>query len=97
MSRFSLSGLAEQDLREIWRYTAKTWGEAQADLYTDDLSAAFHDLASGLKSGRPYHGRAGYFSHLMGRHVIFFKEQNESIIVMRILHQRMDVESRLGD
>ncbi|NKB26858.1 MAG: type II toxin-antitoxin system RelE/ParE family toxin [Rhodobacteraceae bacterium] len=95
MSRFTLSHAAENDLSEIWWYTARTWGEAQANLYTGDLNAAFQNLASGGSSGRAYHGREGYYRYTVARHVIFFKEGDEGIIVMRILHQRMDVNSRL--
>jgi hypothetical protein len=34
-----VSERAQADLREIWRYSFKSWGEAQADRYLDDLDA----------------------------------------------------------
>ena len=45
MSRVLTQDQAEQDLLEIWLYTFSEWGEQQADVYLDELSAAMALLA----------------------------------------------------
>ena len=37
---------AERDLEAIWLYTFEEWGLEQAHLYTDELGAAFTQLAA---------------------------------------------------
>ena len=44
MSRLAFSDAALADLREIWLYTAESWGESKADSYIDDVEAACNDL-----------------------------------------------------
>ncbi|MBQ5728458.1 MAG: type II toxin-antitoxin system RelE/ParE family toxin [Mailhella sp.] len=37
----------------------------------------------------------GYWKFKVGRHVIYFKEHDDYLDVIRILHVRMDVENHL--
>ena len=97
MSRLAFSETALADLRQIWLFTARTWGEAKADSYTDDLEAACTDLAEGLKQGRPVAERPGTLRYTIARHLIFFRAGEGGITVIRILHQRMNVERWLDD
>ena len=39
MQSYDLTLAAETDLRDIWRYTYKTWGPEQADKYFDQIEA----------------------------------------------------------
>jgi toxin ParE1/3/4 len=39
--------------------------------------------------------RVGYRKHLSGSHVIYYRQSGAGIAVVRILHQRMDVRTRL--
>jgi toxin ParE1/3/4 len=94
---YRLSPLAKADLSEIWGYSAKRWGEDQADTYVRLITGVCADLAAGRKVGRSIEAvRAGYFRHPAGSHVIFsrFRDRRE-IEVIRILHQRMDIERHL--
>ena len=43
---------ARRDVIGIWRYTAKTWGVAQADRYTDSIERAFEALAASPQIAR---------------------------------------------
>ena len=97
MSQVFFSQAAISDIEQIWDYTHDRWGVDQAERYTKELRAGCQDLALGRKFGRPVVGKVGYLRMAIGRHVVFFKEQGSGIKVIRILHQRMDVESRLGD
>lgn len=92
---YRLSPLAETDLEDIWLYTFRHWSLAQADSYHADLVAAFGQLASGDRTGRKADVREGYFKCPVGAHVVFYKASDGSIDVIRILHQRMDVDRHL--
>ena len=88
---YRLSPLAEADLEDIWLYTFKNWSPEQADRYHNAIVVAFKDLAAGKKTGRPVNIREGYFKHPVGAHVVFYRFSESSLIVVRVLHQRMDV------
>jgi plasmid stabilization system protein ParE len=68
-----VSERAEADLREIWLYSFKTWGEAQADRYIDELDTGLQECGADPKRGRQRDGvRPGYWSLLIRRHVAFY-------------------------
>jgi toxin ParE1/3/4 len=92
---YRFSPLAEIDLEEIWRYTLRNWSLEQADRYHGQIMAAIEDLAAGVKIGRPVSVRAGYFKHPVGSHFVFYRQSDSSLNVIRILHQRMDVDAHL--
>jgi toxin ParE1/3/4 len=87
---YRLSPLAEADLEDIWLYTRKHWSLAQADRYHHDLIAGIESLAKGIKVGRKADIRAGYFKYSVGQHLIFYRQTDVGLDVIRILHQRMD-------
>lgn len=92
---YRLSPLAESDLEEIWVYTFKNWSLEQADRYHNAIVEAFEDLAAGRKSGRPVDIRKGYFKYPVGAHVVFYRFSESGLVVVRVLHQRMDVGRHL--
>ncbi|MDO8768432.1 MAG: type II toxin-antitoxin system RelE/ParE family toxin [Burkholderiaceae bacterium] len=84
---------AREDLKRIWRYTYQTWGEAQANRYLDDMNLTIERLAKNPELGSPRdHIRQGYRAMLCGRHLIFFTVQVDAIRIVRVLHERMDVD-----
>jgi len=97
--RYKISKEASKDLEEIWLYTVETWSHDQADRYYNLLMDEIEYLTVNPKSGKDYnHLRKGYFSSRVKSHFIFYKinvKANELEIV-RILHQQMDIESRLN-
>ena len=99
MPSFRLTERAKADLRAIGRYTQTTWGREQRNIYLARLDASFHLLAC-----EPHRGRAcddirpGYRKYHVGRHLIFYRESPEGVEIIRILHDRMDIEAHLdGD
>lgn len=100
-SSYVLSPLALADLSDIWDYSFSNWGADQADAYVLAIHAACETLATALAKGRPggqsaEHIRAGYRKQLVGSHVIFFRCQTrDTVEVVRILNQRMDVPAHL--
>jgi toxin ParE1/3/4 len=92
---YRLSPLAEADLEDIWLYTFKRWSLEQADSYQVSIVAAFEGLAIGAKQGRRVDIREGYFKYSVGSHLVFYRQLDAGIDVIRILHQRMDADRHL--
>ncbi|WP_118184566.1 type II toxin-antitoxin system RelE/ParE family toxin [Paraburkholderia phosphatilytica] len=90
-----LTPLAGTDLEDIWRYSAAQWSPEQADPYHRDLVATMEALAAGKKSGRACTVRDGYFRYGVGSHVVFYLESPHTLDVIRVLHQRTDIERHL--
>ncbi|RQX90173.1 type II toxin-antitoxin system RelE/ParE family toxin [Burkholderia stagnalis] len=90
-----LTPLAEADLEDIWTSTFEHWSVEQAEHYVSELVAAFERLARREWVGRPSRAGDGYRRYLVGSHVVFYRETAETLDVIRVLHQRMDVDRHL--
>lgn len=98
MGIFRLTDLAKSDLRSIGRYTQTTWGREQRNVYLTRLDECFHLLAQEPERGRACDDiRPGYRQYHVGRHLIFYRAIEEGIEIVRILHDRMDVEAHLEE
>jgi toxin ParE1/3/4 len=96
---FDLTNAAKADLRNIALFTQKEWGRGQRNVYVKQFDDAFHMLAETPLVGKTCDNiKAGYKKFPIGSHIIFYKENSQSsIIVVRILHKRMDVELSFQD
>lgn len=96
MSKVIESALAREDLVDIWIYSLELWGPEQADNYLDGLNSAIRLLAANPQIGESceYIGE-GYRKWVVARHVIFYKLEGESLLIIRILSNKMDVERKL--
>jgi toxin ParE1/3/4 len=95
---FRLTERVKQDLRSIGRYTQATWGREQRNRYLAKLDVAFHLLAKEPHRGRMCDDiRPGYCKYHVGRHLIFYRRSPEGLDVIRVLHDRMDVEMHFDD
>ncbi len=99
MKTLKISRAASGDLREIYAYTSERWGEGQADAYLGNLRTAMDTIASGAALVNPLASRhRGMFKLRQGCHLIIFCEPSEGeIFVVRVLHDRMDIDARLED
>lgn len=97
MSRYLLSPAAQQDLREIWDYTCERWDADQAERYLRELQSAIERAAGNPRIGRACDEiRPGYYKLAAGSHTLFYRViADELIDVVRVLHQRMDVDRHL--
>ena len=96
MAGYALSPAAQADLEEIWEYTARHWGEAQAERYTRDIQAACEAMSDGTLVGQSAEDfRAGYRKTVVGSHVVYVRERSGTLDIIRILHRRMDVARHL--
>ncbi len=87
---YRLSRGAELDLANVLDYTVDTWGGKQADRYLEGFVECFVRIAQ-----RPLLGRAcesvgpGVRRIEQGKHVVFYKHNEDVVYIVRILHQRM--------
>jgi len=97
---YKISKEAENDLEKIWLYTFEEWSLEQADYYMDLILDEIEYLAKIPQSGKDYNEiRKGYFRSRVKSHFIFYRInlKEEKIEVIRILHERMDIENKLGE
>ena len=97
MGLFQLSKEAKNDLRSIALFTENRWGRVQRNFYLKQLDQAFSLLAENPNLGTSCdYVRVGYRKFPQGSHLIFYKLNSESaIVIVRILHKSMDVDTRL--
>lgn len=96
MTRYLLTPAAVADIEEIWEYTRDQWGTDQADEYNHEIQHAIERAADNPKIGRACDEiRPGYLKIAIGSHVAFYRITDDAIIIVRILHQRMDVSRHL--
>ena len=83
---------ARRDLRGIDRYTREEWGREQADRYNAALDAAFDRLAEYPELGqeRPT-AKAGVHIFPVERHLVVYRPEPGGILVLRVVHQKMNV------
>ena len=98
MPTFTLAKKALDDLKSISRYTLEHWGREQRNLYLRMLDASFQQLAADPLKGKDCSDiRHGYRKFNAGSHVIFYRQiSTDTIQIARILHGRMDCETRLS-
>ena len=96
MPRVIKHAQVEQDLTDIWLYSRQEWGEAQADSYLDELDSCFQLLAeSPLIAPERREFRVPVRIHPHASHLVIYQTTDEGIAVVRVLHKRMDLHSRL--
>ena len=95
---YVISKKAVSDLEEIWLYTVEKWSVAQADRYYKLIFDEINFICKNSNSGKSMeHVRKGYRASKVKSHLIFYRVSNNTIEVIRILHERMDIENILND
>lgn len=100
MPGYVLSREAGRDLEEIEDYSARRWGDAQAETYLRELFEAFERL-----SRNPDLGRARpdvpppYLVYGAGSHLIVYRhsQQAKRVEVLNVLHPAMHMQRRLRE
>ena len=97
MSRYLLSPAAQADLEEIWDYTAERWDVDQAEAYLRGLQHAIERAAANPRVGPSCDEiRPGYRKLAAGSHTLYYRLSADGTVdVVRVLHQRMDVDRHL--
>ncbi len=91
---------AHARLVEIWDYTERKWGVEQANKYVCEIVAAVESIPSNphrvKRVRRKGLAAVSYFRHR--HHYVFFRTiERDDIGVISILHESMDIPSRLKE
>ena len=99
MANYKLTKKAVQDLKQIWNYTFDNWSEKQADKYYKQIIKHCSKVANNPRDGRSYHHLInGLMGSKVNKHIVFYRHQTQDEIeVARILHERMDLKTRLSE
>lgn len=95
--KFIISEKANEDIEKIWLYTYENWSLEQADRYYNLILDEIEFIAENFESDKSVdYIKKGYRTTLVKSHIIFYKKSRLNIIeIIRVLHQKMDVENRI--
>ena len=89
--RLVISPAAQDDLKSIYQFGRRIWGQAQSSRYLDQLKTQFWALTEQPLLGveRP-ELLSDMRSITVESHVIFYRVQSRRIEIIRVLHARQD-------
>ena len=91
-----LSPKARRDFIDILRDTGEKWGMRQLEVYRDKIDSALRQLSKNPDIGRHREDLPDtHRGYLVGEHIIVYRVQNETLGIVRILHQRMSLMQHL--
>jgi len=99
MVKYFLTNKAVEDLSKIWEYTYEVWSESQAGKYYELLTSSFQEIVQNPEIGRNYNEIDSAILGLrVSKHIVFYRlTQSGDIEIIRILHQRMDLKTRMEE
>ncbi|PKP14371.1 MAG: type II toxin-antitoxin system RelE/ParE family toxin [Bacteroidetes bacterium HGW-Bacteroidetes-23] len=99
MSKYIISEKALEDINAIWVYTAQNWSVEQANRYYNLIFDEIEFISNNFEMAQDFGKlRKSYRYSKIKSHLIFFKKNKfNEIEVIRVLHERMDIENRLND
>lgn len=87
---------AEKDLAKIFEHTFYNWGLKQAEKYQDQLFHGMQQLAKQEYIGKIYPFSSQQYRKLhVNRHLIFYRIEGETCIIVRVLHNKMQPDNYL--
>lgn len=97
--KFIISEKANEDIEKIWLYTYENWSLEQADRYYNLILDEIEFIAKNFESGKSVdYIKKGYRATLVKSHIIFYKKSRRNIVeIIRVLHQKMDIENRIDE
>jgi toxin ParE1/3/4 len=96
--RYFISKKASDDIEKIWLYTFENWSLEQADRYYNLIFDEIEFIAENFESGKSVdHIKKGYRTTLVKSHVIFYKKSKHIVEIIRVLHQKMDIDNRIDE
>lgn len=96
--RLELTEIARADLKSIRRYSIRTWGQDRTSQYMTAIRDTLKGLVRGTVRTRNRDDlRPGLQMATTGRHCIFFEADESRVLVVRVLHDRMDYRRHLED
>jgi toxin ParE1/3/4 len=91
MRRLEFTPRARRDIEEIWEYSVDQFGLDKTDAYLRDIQRAAMAVTDDPRRGLACDEiRSGYRKFSVGSHILFFKASATRVVIVRILHRRMD-------
>lgn len=85
---------ARADIRDIGDYSDERWGRAQAQRYLDAMADSLDQIAQMPLAGSDQASISpGLRKWRSGSHNIFYRMRGDVVLIVRVLHARMDVAS----
>jgi toxin ParE1/3/4 len=92
MLKIHIKPLARNDLLGIWQYSFEKWGASKADTYLNELDSSIRQLSQSPQLGRAIDDvRQGMRLFPCKHHIVLYQIDDESLVVVRVLHERMDI------
>jgi len=97
--RYSISEKANQDIEKIWLYSFENWSLEQADRFYNLIFDEIEFISENFESGKSVdYIKKGYRASIVKSHIIFYKKSEGNIVeIVRVLHQKMDIENRIDE
>ncbi len=99
MKSYKLHPDAKSRIDDIWQYTYRNWGKKQADRYIFNIEDRIKKICSNEVVGRIYKPLEDYNVQYIScyRHYVFYQEDESTVFVLTVLHDVMDLPSRVKD
>ncbi len=95
---YELSSEADQDIDEIFDYTAHEFGTDQAVAYVTAFEGVFGQLLESPQIGRDRKEiREGLRSVIKDKHIVFYRILKDRLRIIRILHGSRDLPKQFLD
>jgi len=97
MQAYQLTSSAQEDLKEIARYTQVNWGEKQSLHYASLLESKFNQIVSKSTYPRTFSERYPQIqvSRCEHHYIFFIYPDNNPVLIIAVLHERMDFIAKL--
>ena len=99
MPKYLLANDAARDLTAIAHYTLKTWGPAQTAEYESALIECFQSIAnrSALSRAPIPHRPEIRMTRCRSHYVFYVESEDGPALILAVLHENMDLLSRLSE
>ena len=99
MTSYDLTADAEEDLKQIARYTVKEWGKKQSLKYAEILEVCFEKIANhtAIAWGFSKNYPQVKFVRCEHHYVFYMDFENRPPCIVAVLHEAMDIVARLEE
>jgi toxin ParE1/3/4 len=92
MRSVSIADQVEDDLDDIYTYSIENWGIKRAREYLMALRTAMYALRDPSILGHKHPDLPKYYRvYSVKSHLLVYTQNTESVTILRILHQRMNI------
>lgn len=97
MPSYRVSKKAQSDIRDIGLYTQQQWGKEQRRAYLSGMQTRFERLSeNSLLAAERTEFTPPVRIHPYEKHLIVYIVQGGDILIVRVLHESMDIPARLS-